>query len=719
MYLPRKRRKKDRRTGFSPGRIYEVFYRREHDEDVEDSGESAKDYSGFIETCRKAYERNPYRGAVPKELQAALDFLGWDIPPEAVISAAKTYAMYAAVLGAVFSAFLLYFFGYLSWPIDFDVLEQATGQPLFWVILSLPVLFAVGAYYSVMSYPVSVAKSIFQSDLLPSLRVVGNIVLSMKLVPNLEKAISFAVKHGKGFLANELKQMLWDVQLGMYRSAEEGLDRIAYRLGRYSDEFKHALMRIRTSLLEADDAKRYVLLDGALSEAVEGVKNRMVAAASSLYMPSIQLFYLGIFLPLLLFIIIPVWAAFSPDTPLANPLAMVLLYNVVLPIATYYFAKSILSKRPRAYTAPEIPDRLVENASAKRRRYALQALAIFLMGAGASYYLHTLLDVTPEKLLVEAGVCTPSNVKDCIEAMPEERLSYYLEGQDLTPYVMIFGAMFSFVLAVSYYLYRSTEEKLRIQKDIMEIEKDFKDAVYVLASRMGEGKPLENALDAVSENMPESKIAEVFSRISYNVRTLGLTIKEAIFSPVFGVLRDIPSKVLRDAMRLVVAAVSLGTELASRALVAISEQLRNEEVVVERIREKTGEIAVMMTTMAYFVGPIVLGITVALEKVIISSVASINVPEVDTSVLGAFGNVTEMFSGARGGESPVPDWVFLISVAVYTLEITALLVWFSTYLHDGPNTIITRRKLAYALVVASVLFIASAWVSLNLVKGMV
>ena len=715
MPLPRKKREESKEGRFGPGMIYELFYRKSEGEEKE---EKVRDYEKFIEMCRDAHKKSPYKGEVSKDLRDALDFLGWDLQPEAIVSAARLYAMYALVAGIVLVPFLLYMMDYIGIPPSIDDLVYASEEIFFWVILALPLILGAITYYSVLSYPVSLAKSVFQKDLLPSLRVVGNIVLSMKLVPNLEKAISFAVEHGEGFLAETLKQVLWDAQLGMYASVEEGLDRVAYRIGRYSDEFKHAIMRIRTSLLEADDAKRYVLLDSALNEAVEGVKNRMVAAASALYAPAIQLFYLGVFLPLLLFIIVPVWAVFSPDTPVANPVVLVLLYNVFLPSITFYFAKSILAKRPQAYTAPEIPDRLVKGYQKKKRRAIVQTVAILLIGLGASYYLHTLLDMTPGKVLSQMGIC-PEGDAYCVGSIPEEQLQYYLSGYDLTPYALIFGSLLSIVLALAYYLYTITKEKLKIQEDIMTIEKEFKDAVYVLASRMGEGKPLENALDAVAENMPEAKISPVFQRISYNVKSLGLTIEDAIFSPVFGVLNDIPSKMLHDAMRLVVSAVSLGTELASRALAALSEQLRNEEIVVQRIREKTGEIAAMMYTMAYFVGPIVLGITVALEKVIVSSVTSmdIGVSGDMEGIPSEFRTTADLFSRA-GSASPIPDWLFLLSVAVYTLEITALLVWFASYLHDGPNRIRMYRKLAYALIVSLVLFIASAWFSISLVQGM-
>jgi len=50
----------------------------------------------------------------------------------------------------------------------------------------------------------------------------------MKLVPNLEKAVEFGAEHGQGKIADDLKKVIWDTQLGIYNTLSEGLDAMAY-----------------------------------------------------------------------------------------------------------------------------------------------------------------------------------------------------------------------------------------------------------------------------------------------------------------------------------------------------------------------------------------------------------------------------------------------------------------------------------------------------------
>ncbi len=700
-----------------PGLIYALFYRRK----VEEKRLEKRKEDSMLTFYRDVWKRTKNREKVPqppKQVLDALRYLRWDVDPRAIVAAARTASMYLLLLGLLLSGLILYTtdaLGYFAFwdPLwTPDLLLEALGDMGVVFALFLPILLYAAGYYFFLYYPVSAADAILRGTVVEMPRLVGYLVMSMRLVPNLEKAVEFASRHGGGVLTEELREILWNVQLGMYESIESAIDQFAYKWGEKLEELKHALMRIRASVMEADDAKRFVLLDSALSEVVQGAKERMLDEANKLYMPSMQLFYVGVFLPLLLFIVFPVGAAFS-GSDLGSVWVMAPLYNVFLPLVVFMFARSVIGRRPPIYTNPQIPDRLVKDYNAKKRRALLYSLAVFSLLLALGYVLHLGLDWTLERIAVE--YC---GSPDCLAGMDQEKLDYILSQYDMTPYWLIYGGFLAFAAAVAVYLFIITRDKLEIQKNVMRMEDEFKDAVYVLASRMGEGKPLETALDAVNEMMPGSSIARLFQRIAYNVKTMGLTLEDAVFNPIFGALRDVPSDVLQRAFRLVVHAVSLGTELAAKALLTFSEQLRNEFMIKRAIREKLAEIATMMNAMAFLVAPVVLGITVALEQVIVASLigmggTEVEIPEEVSTQLGFA--VPKMQAATANIASPAE---FLVIVGVYVLEITALLVYFSTYLQEGPDRLRLLRNLAIALPVATLLFVLSSWGSLSLVQGM-
>ena len=113
----------------------------------------------------------------------------------------------------------------------------------------------------------------------------GYMIMSIKLVPNLEKAVEFSADHGRGKIADDFKTLIWEVQIGVHNSISEGLDALAYRWGKHSEEFKRALMRIRASVIENTEAKRYALLDQTMTEMLESIRSKMEQYARDLSQP--------------------------------------------------------------------------------------------------------------------------------------------------------------------------------------------------------------------------------------------------------------------------------------------------------------------------------------------------------------------------------------------------------------------------------------------------
>src|SRR3989344_363503 len=296
----------------------------------------AKTSSQYVNASDK-FEKEEYKNA--------LAFLEWKVTPKEV-NAAPVFGLMLSLIPVVpLVLFLLYSIFYSS-TISFTI-------GLYMVLPLVLVPFFV--IYYLQGYLIAAAEREKVTAITSIPEIVNYLVMSMKLSPNLEKAVSFAAEHGKGKIAESFKRLAWDIQVGTFRTIEEGLDDLAYKWGRYSDEFKHALMLIRSSVIEVDEAKRAAILDRAVADVLEGVRDDMSRYATEMRQPSIYLYYVGVLLPLMLIIMLPIGSVMA-NLPFAQTWIMILLYNILIPVGTVFFARNILEKRPQVYVPPMIPD---------------------------------------------------------------------------------------------------------------------------------------------------------------------------------------------------------------------------------------------------------------------------------------------------------------------------------------------------------------------------
>ena len=744
------------RARVSPGQLYKAiavtkpeFEAREEREELKKRREV-----GYVSFCKSAYKRFPSfgKGAKFKErYKEAIDFLGWDLKAEEFSAAIKMTMFLAIFLGMLAAAGIFFLFG-----------KQLAGfmGELFLFYLVVPVvLVAVILIYYVQNYPLSAAKVEEMRALTYIPEIIGYMTMSMKLSPNLEKAVEFAAEHGRGKVADDFKKILWDVQLGIYLTVSEALDELAYKWGKFSEEFKQGLMMIRASVLEDTEAKRYVLLDKTMIRILDSVKEKMESYARNLSQPSIVLFYIGILLPLILIIILPVGSSFS-NAPMARPEIMFALYNVIIPLMAFAFARNLIKSRPPTYEAPKIPDNFIGLPKKGRMRlgkkgamsiFAVVAL-VFIIGISASYFLHLYgappilpADGTAEKVLerenklanwfapgggkeaelIRSGV----SAKDLAQTLKAEEQKYFMRPEnDITPYNLIFGLLITISLCIAVNYYYSNIYKRKIQQRIMDMESEFKDSLYIIASRMGENKPVEEAFKHAKEFLPNYKISqEVFGRIVDNINLLGMPLEGAIFDANYGALKDNPSAIIRSSMRLLVDSVGLGVNVAARTMMSLSMQLQNSEKVTKMLSLLVKDITTMMRTMSVYIAPVVLGITTSLQKVVILTLSAIAVetPVLPSGPIGAgagFGGF-EGFTAKGLGLAMSPDAFaqmanpaqFVFIVALYVIELVFIMSYFTTRIEED-NPVLAKINLAKALPVAMIIFVISV-IGANLVVG--
>jgi hypothetical protein len=353
----------------SPGQIYRGITTVSEDFDGETKSVIEPDPE-FVKYCKGMRARFPEfaKDAVfPEKHAEAVRFLGWRLSAGDFFAAIKG-SFVLALIPAVIFLILVFVFGVGIEFGDFSTEELFGMTPfltnLFGADTAAIIFFGlvffvatiIGLFiYSIYNIPIIAAEDEKNKALTYVPEMIGYMIMSMKLVPNLEKAIEFSAKHGRGKVATDFKRLIWDFQIGVYSSVSEGLDALAYRWGAYSTELKESLMKIRASVMEPIESNRYQLLDKTMLEVLNSVKSKMEDYARSLNQPSIMLFYLGILLPLILIIILPVGSAFS-GAPFAQPIILIMIYCVAIPFVAFSFAKKVIKQRPPTYEPPMIND---------------------------------------------------------------------------------------------------------------------------------------------------------------------------------------------------------------------------------------------------------------------------------------------------------------------------------------------------------------------------
>ncbi|MFH1234086.1 MAG: hypothetical protein V1493_00530 [Candidatus Diapherotrites archaeon] len=773
--MPRERQlKRKEKAQRAPGELYkQIIVQRELVED-EKSELFTKKENRYVRLCKRLYSIAPSLGAGaewPENYKDAMAFLNWNLKAEE-FSAAIKIALLLAVVGSILIAVLL-----LGVPAVSDVVYGMFNEAAPLVVLVPLITISLLGWWYMQQYPFSVVLTEQRKALGYVPELIGYIVMSMKLSPNLEKAAEFAADHGRGKIAQDFKKLLWNVELGVYNTLSEGLDEIAYTWGQYSKEFKRALMRVRASVLEDSESKRDFILNKTMEDLLAEIRDKMENYARELQQPSTVLFYIGVLLPIILIIILPIGSAFT-NAPLATPLGLIGIYNIGIPIIAFLYARSIITHRPPTYDVPIIPDDypgLPKPGKIKLKNGEIDIIVVIgiviIFGAAFTWMLST--EGFPPKTLLKAMSSPGVNLQPFLppDKNPCERIREYYgektdctyfdgppgapeqgafwniqrayptigtekqlqqlaiekarffttQGNDITPYNAVFGGMLTVALCFFVWFYYRNIYKRRMQEKIMTIESEFKDSLYIIASRLGENKPLEEAIRHAREFLPNYVISDrIFGRALDNIHLLGMPIDSAIFDPRFGALVNIPSNTIHVGMRLMIDAVQLGVNIAARTLVSLSLQLDNQEKVQKMLKNMVIDLTQMMRTMAIIITPLVLGITTALYTVVLRTLLKISTSDTMSGLeksTEAAGSMGPFGGGVSGGwakpeavSAMVPPDLFIIIIAIYVVEIVFIVIYFTTKIEED-NDLLMKLYLAKYLPAALLMFALSVTMS--------
>jgi len=523
------------------------------------------------------------------------------------------------------------------------------------------------------------------------------LVTYMKHTSNLERAIEFASNHLTAPLSLDMKKVLWNVETQKFPSIKESFEDFLAKWQKWDKEFVEAAHLVESSLYEGSEDRRLTLLDKSLDVVLTGTYENMLDYAHNLKGPMTMLNMLGIILPILGLVILPLVVSFmSGDS--ASPLTMVIyiamLYNVTIPIAVFYLGKVILSKRPTGYGDTDVSE---GNPSVSKFKNVIIPLGkgleiklnplyfsvvvfvvLFIIGF-SPIILHTMnndFEIKIGDTFKMLGYICPPDIAKC---KASEKLGPYGLGASLLSLVALAGIG----LSIGLFFKLRSKNVYKIRQETKKLEDEFASALFQLGNRLGDGLPAEIAFAKVADGMQGTTSGNFFNLIEKNITKLGMGVQEAIFDPKVGALVYFPSKVIESSMKVMIESVKKGPQIAAQALLSMSRYIKEIHRVNERLKDLMADTISSMKSQVKFLTPAIAGIVIGITSMIstiLTRLAS-KLTEFSSQGQGAgpMGNMFDIFGIG------IPTFYFQMTVGIYVVQIVYILTLLSNGIENGSD----------------------------------
>ena len=626
-----------------------------------------------------------------EELRDAIEITHLNITPEGAASFALIVPILFIILGSAFSLVML----------------NSSFFLLFFIVAGISLIFVFGKLptYFANNWRLAASNQMVIS--------VFYVVMHMRHTSNLENALQFAAEHLTGPLALDFKKVLWDAETEKYSSVKESLDAYLESWRKWNIEYIESFHLIESSLYEGSEDRRLSLLEKALEVMLDETYEKMLHYAQNLKSPITMLHMLGIVLPILGLVILPLIVSFMEEVKWYHIMA---IYDILMPAGVYYLGKQILSSRPTGYGDSDISEGRPELKKYKNIVIDLGFTKIFippllvacligglLMFIGLSPVILHMLNPEFELEIGESGVFKLMNYKEDTNN-PEKFIG---------PYGLIAGFLSIFVtlgLAVGIGIYyKSTSKNVyEIRKRTKQLEEEFASALFQLGNRLADGLPSEIAFDKVADTMQGTRSGDFFKLVSNNIRKLGMSVEQAIFDERVGAIQQFPSKVINSSMKVLTEASKKGPKIAAKAIINVSEYIKEIHRVNERLTDLMSETISSMKTQISFLSPVIAGIVIGITSIV-------------TSILGSLGDKMESISSSAGvaGEQGVqslsgffgngiPVYYFQIIVGVYVVQIIYILSFMVNGIENGSDKLNEQYTVGSNMMRAGILYSAIA-----------
>jgi hypothetical protein len=585
---------------------------------------------------------------------------------------------------------------------------QGKGPSVFFIVCFL--LFGLAIMIPLQKFPVFLANSWRMSASNQMVLCVFYIVTYMRHTSNLELAIEFASNHLTGPLALDLKKVLWDIETEKYSTLKESLDNYIETWRKWNLEFIEAIHLIESSLFEGSNVRRLDLLDKSLDVILEETYEKMLHYAQNLKAPITTLHMLGIILPILGLVILPLVVNFMGNI---RWYYIAMFYNVFLPIGVYYLGRTILAQRPTGYGETDITQQI---PGLSKYKYIQLKLAGKEISINPLYLCVTigvilfLLSFTPIIMHV-AGFENIGFGAENLDSVCKQEICFIVYRTDAVtgitagPYDMI-SSIFSLLLPLSFafsiglYYHLKSKNLVKIRENVKSLEKEFASALFQLGNRLGDGLPAEIAFDKAARIMQDSESGKFFRQVSLNIQKLGMSIDKAIFDPKVGAITSYPSKIIDSSMKVLIQSIKKGPRIAAQSLINISRYIKEMHRVNERLKDLLAEVIASMKSQIGMLTPVIAGIVVGITSMI-------------TNILGKLGPMLEQ----KATDDPtmadslpqlfgngIPTYYFQFVVGLYVVQIILILTIMSNGIENGSDKLNEKYLIGKNMIRSGILY---------------
>ncbi len=541
------------------------------------------------------------------------------------------------------------------------------------------------------------------------------IVTYMRHTSNLERAIQFAAEHLTGPLALDLKKVLWNVETGKYSNVKDSLNEYLEMWKETNFEFVEAFHLVESSLYEGSETRRVSIIDKALDIILSETYEKMLHYAQNLKSPITTLHMLGIILPILGLVILPLMVSFMAEVKWYH---IATLYNIGLPLSVYFMGKVILASRPTGYGDTDISEEHPElkkykNIIIKFGKQEFQmtpAIVSFIVGifllviALFPIFIHMI--GFPDVGFGNKDTTTACQYRFCL-------LDYRDDGTGMVrgPYSLfaaILSLCFPLAIGISVGLYYKLRSKnvIKIRNESKKLEQEFAGGLFQLGNRLGDGLPPEIAFNKVANVMEGTTTGRFFKHVSSNINQLGMSVENALFNKKTGAVAYFPSKMIESSMKVLTESAKKGPQIAGLAMINVANYIKEMHRVDERLKDLLADIISSMKGQINFMTPAIAGIVVGITSMISNILGKLGpmlAQQGSAGVGGAAGTLpTNLFSMG------IPSYYFQAIVGVYVVQITFILTILANGIENGADNLNEKYLIGRNLIRSTVLYTSIA-----------